>query len=79
MPRKAVLYSQPGWLFCTKAKEYLSQKHISFEDRDITVHPTAIAELEKLGFMTTPVTVIGDKLIAGFDFPKLDEALGLDQ
>jgi len=47
-------------------KEYLSQKHISFEDRDITVHPTAVAELEKLGFMTTPVTVIGDKLIAGF-------------
>ena len=60
-------------------KEYLSQKQISFEDRDITAHPTAIAELQKLGLMTTPVTVIGDKLIVGFDVPKLDEALGLDQ
>jgi glutaredoxin 3 len=56
-------------------KEYLSQKQISFEDRDITVHPTAIAELQKLGFMTTPVTVVAEKVIVGFDVRKLDEAL----
>ena len=60
-------------------KEYLSQKQISFEDRDITAHPAAISELQKLGFMTTPVTVIGEKLIVGFDVRKLDEALALDQ
>lgn len=60
-------------------KEYLSQKQISFEDRDITTHPTAIAELQKLGFMTTPVTVIDEKPIVGFDLRKLDQALALDQ
>ncbi len=60
-------------------KEYLSQKQVSFEDRDITTHPTAISELQRLGFMTTPVTVIGEKLIVGFDVPKLDEALAIDQ
>ena len=59
-------------------KEYLSQKQISFEDRDITAHPTAIAELQKLGFMTTPVTVIDGQTIVGFDVRKLDEALTLD-
>ena len=56
-------------------KEYLSQKQILFEDRDITTHPTAISELQKLGFMTTPVTVVDEKLIVGFDVRKLDEAL----
>ena len=29
--------------------------------------------------MTTPVTVIGERLIVGFDVPKLDEALAIDQ
>jgi hypothetical protein len=29
--------------------------------------------------MTTPVNVVGEKLIVGFDVPKLDEALALDQ
>jgi hypothetical protein len=41
-------------MFCTKVKEYLSREHVSFEDRDITLDPSAISELQKLGFMTTP-------------------------
>ena len=57
-------------------KEYLSQKEVLFEDRDITKDPTAISELQKLGFMTTPVTVINGNVIVGFDQAKLDEALG---
>ena len=56
-------------------KEYLSQRQVQFDDRDITQDPSAIVELQKLGFMTTPVTVVGDKVIVGFDVPKLDEAL----
>ena len=61
-------------MFCGKVKEYLSQKQI-LDDRDITKDPSAILELQKLGFMTTPVTVVEDKVIVGFDVPKLDEAL----
>ncbi|PYV55799.1 MAG: NrdH-redoxin [Acidobacteria bacterium] len=62
-------------MFCGKVKEYLSQKQIQFDDRDITKDPAAILELQKLDFMTTPVTVVEDKVIVGFDVPKLDEAL----
>lgn len=64
-------------MFCTKVKEYLSHEHVSFVDRDITLDPSAISELQKLGFMTTPVTVIGEKVIVGFDQRKLSEALNL--
>lgn len=66
-------------MFCTEVKEYLSREHVSFEDRDITLDPSAISELQKLGFMTTPVTVIGEKVIVGFDQPKLIEALKGDK
>ena len=62
-------------MFCSQVKEYLSQKQIQFDDRDITKDPSAILELQKIGFMTTPVTVVDDKVIVGFDVPKLDEAL----
>lgn len=62
-------------MFCGRVKEYLSQKQIEFDDRDITKDPSAITELQRLGFMTTPVIVVGDKVVVGFDVPKLDEAL----
>ena len=42
---------------------------------DITQDHRAISELQKVVFMTTPVTVVGDKVIVGFDEAKLDEAL----
>ena len=66
-------------MFCTKVKEYLSHEHVSFVDSDITVDPSAISELQKLGFMTTPVTVIGEKVIVGFDQRKLNEALNVEK
>jgi len=62
-------------MFCGQVKEYLSQKQVQFDDRDITKDTSAILELQKLGFMTTPVTVVEDKVIVGFDVRKLDEAL----
>jgi glutaredoxin-like protein NrdH len=62
-------------MFCTMVKEYLSREQVSFEDRDITLDSSAISELQKLGFMTTPVTVIGEKVIVGFDGQKLRETL----
>jgi hypothetical protein len=49
-------------MFCTKVKEYLSREHVSFEDRDITLDLSAISELQKLGLMTTLVTVIREKV-----------------
>ncbi len=62
-------------MFCGQAKEYLSQKNVPFEDRDITKHATALEELKKLGYMTTPVLLIGTSVIVGFDTAKIDAAL----
>ena len=62
-------------MFCAQVKEYLSQKQIQFDDRDLTKEPSAIFELQKLGFMTSPVTVVEDRVIVGFDVPKLEKAL----
>jgi glutaredoxin 3 len=62
-------------MFCGKVKEFLSQNNIDFMDRDIAADESALAELEKLGYLTTPVTVIDGEVIVGFDRDKLQKLL----
>ncbi|HEY6443769.1 MAG TPA: glutaredoxin family protein [Candidatus Acidoferrales bacterium] len=62
-------------MFCDQAKEYLSQKGIKFQEKDITQDSSALPELKKLGYMTTPVIVIDGMVIVGFDAAKIDLAL----
>ncbi len=63
-------------MFCNKVKEFLSQNNIDFTDRDLTKDESALAELEKLGYMTTPVTVIdGEVVTVGFDRARLEKLL----
>ncbi len=64
-------------MFCQHTKEFLSKNGIGFEDRNITADPQALEELKKLRVMTTPVTVVGDAVIIGFDEEKLRSALGV--
>ena len=58
-------------------KEFLSQNNIAFTERNIAADETALAELEQLGYMTTPVTLIDGEVVVGFDRPKLERLLGI--
>ena len=62
-------------MFCDQAKEYLSQKGMKFQERDIAQDPGALVDLKKLSYMTTPVIVIDGSVIVGFDAEKIDRAL----
>ena len=62
-------------MFCDQAKECLSQKGLEFQERDIAQDPSALADLKKLGYMTTPVIVVDDWVIVGFDAAKIAQAL----
>jgi glutaredoxin len=64
-------------MFCGNVKDFLSQNNIAFTDRNIAADETALTELEKLGYMTTPVTVIDGEIVVGFDVPKLRRLLQL--
>jgi len=58
-------------------KEFLSQNRVEFSDRNIAADPAALAELEKLGYMTTPVTLVDGEAVVGFDRAKLEQLLGI--
>jgi len=64
-------------MFCTRTKEFLSQKGVQFEERDVSSDASALAELERRGLMTTPVTLVDDEIVVGFDEKKLVELLSL--
>lgn len=63
-------------MFCSKVKEFLSQKGVNFTERDVSKDENAINELKKMGVMTTPVTTIDGEMVVGFDQQKLEQLLG---
>ncbi len=58
-------------------KEFLSRHRIEFTERNIASDATALAELERLGYLTTPVTLIGEDVVVGFDAVRLQSLLGI--
>jgi len=59
-------------------KEFLSHHKIPFIDRNVGEDPKAMEELvEKIGRRATPVIVVDDQVIVGFDRGKLQRLLGL--
>lgn len=56
-------------------KEFLSQKGVAFVERDVAQDETALSELEQLGVFTTPVTVIDEGVVIGFDRERLNALL----
>ena len=62
-------------MICNRTKEFLSQKGVPFTERDVSTDDKALAELERLGYRTTPVTLIDDEVVIGFDQERLEELL----
>ncbi len=57
-------------------KEFLSQKDLEFEVKDVHTDTTAQAEMVQMGFAAIPVTVVGDAPpILGADFKQIEAAL----
>ncbi len=62
-------------MFCESVKEFLSQRGIPFVERDVTQDVSALDALRALGVLTTPVTVINDQVVVGFDQARLTTLL----
>ncbi len=74
--KKVVIYSTPTCPYCKKAKEYFSQKGISYVDYDVAGDRDKAREMiQKSGQMGVPVIMIGDEIVVGFNQSKVDELL----
>jgi len=73
---KVIVYSATWCAFCHAAKEYLANKKVEFEDRDVESDPKFTEEaVTKSGQRGIPVIDIDGTIILGFDRPKIDAAL----
>ena len=70
------VYSTPTCPWCIKAKDFLKERGVEFEDLDISSNEEARKEImEKSGQMGVPVLDIDGKIIIGFDQDAINEAL----
>ncbi len=76
---KVTVYSTESCPWCHKAKDFLKEKGIDFEDKNVAEDEAAKNEMvEKTGQMGVPVIVVeGHDPIIGFDAESLKKALGL--
>lgn len=62
-------------MFCDKVKEFLSQKGVSYLERNVAEDEQALEELTALGYFTTPVVKIDEEFVIGFDRARLQALL----
>jgi glutaredoxin-like YruB-family protein len=77
MKLKVVIFTQPDCPPCQVVKLFLEEKGVVFEERDISLDPSAARELtDQYNSHSTPTLVIGEEVMIGFDPERLDEILG---
>lgn len=77
MTPRVILFTQPDCPPCHIVKLFLTERGVTFEERDISRNPSAMRELtEKYKSHSTPTLVIGEEVMVGFNPERLDEILG---
>ncbi|WP_068454308.1 glutaredoxin family protein [Aedoeadaptatus pacaensis] len=72
---KVVVYTSNTCPYCTMAKDYLNEKGVEFEEKNVQNDAAARDELISMGYTGVPVLVIGEEEIVGFDRARIDGAL----
>ena len=62
---------------CHNAKDYLGEKAIKFNEKNVQESADARKELMSMGIMAVPVIKIDEEWITGFDKERIDELLEL--
>ncbi len=69
------IYTSNTCPYCTMAKDYLDEKGIQYNEKNINEDSNAKKELIDRGHMGVPVIIIDDEEIVGFNKPRLEEIL----
>ena len=78
--KKVKVYSTPVCPWCHRAKDFLKEHGIEFEDIDVSRDHEAGREMvEKSGQMGVPVIEIDGEIVIGFNRERLAELLGIKE
>jgi len=76
--KKVKIYTTPMCSYCQRAKQFLTDNNVAFENVDVSADQTRAKEMVDLsGQMGVPVLDIGGEIIVGFDREKISQTLGV--
>ena len=77
--KRVKIFSTPSCPWCTRAKQYLTEKSIDFEDIDVSQDYEAAQQMvARSGQSGVPQLWIEDEVVVGFNQPLIDQLLGLE-
>ena len=72
---KVTVYTSNTCPYCTMAKDYLKDREVAFEEKNVQTDKEARQELMAMGYTGVPVICVDDEQIVGFDKARLDDLL----
>lgn len=77
---KVKVYSTPRCPWCQRAKDFLKEHGVEFEDIDVLSNKDIGRDIERrTGQQAIPVIDIGGELVVGFDRDRLIKLLGIKE
>ncbi len=70
-----VVFTQPHCAGCSQVERFLETRGVTFTVRDVSRDAAALEEIVSRGYLSTPVTRIGDRWVAGFRRKELEVLL----
>lgn len=78
MAKSVKIYSTSTCPHCIRAKQFLKENNIQFEDYNVSVDQNKAQEMiKKSGQMGVPVLDIDGEIIVGFDKERIKQVLGI--
>jgi glutaredoxin-like YruB-family protein len=78
MAKSVKVYSTSTCPYCIRAKQFLKENNIVFENFDVSSDQAKAEEMiQKSGQMGVPVLDIDGEIIVGFDRERIKQALGM--
>jgi glutaredoxin-like protein NrdH len=72
---QAIVYTSTNCVYCKQLKAYLTEQNVSYEERNVDESEAYFEELQAIGMMSLPVTVIGEFNILGMNTTRIQKAL----
>jgi glutaredoxin-like YruB-family protein len=76
--KRVKVYSTPTCPYCIRAKQFLKDNNVEFENFDVSADQQKSEEMVKIsGQMAVPVIDIEGKIIVGFEKEEIKKELGI--
>lgn len=77
MPQKPItVYTKTSCPPCRALKMFLNKKNIDYDEKNVEEHPHLVEEMiRKTGMLSVPQTVIGETVVSGPHFSRINELL----